>query len=83
MENAWSWMLDTLKRGSGYKDMFGLLKCHGDAVAAEILDDNGNIQTRSYQTYVEMTEKAFSDRGTWSDSVVKRVWTGRCSSGAF
>ncbi len=58
MENAWSWMLDTLKRGSGYKDMFGLLKCHGDAVAAEILDDNGNIQTRSYQTYVEMTEKA-------------------------
>ena len=58
MENAWSWMLDELAHGSSYKNMFGLLKQHGDAAAAEILDENGNILTRSYNTYIEMTEKA-------------------------
>ena len=58
MENAWSWMLESLTRGSSYKDMFGLLKCHGDAVAAEILDENGSVFTRSYDTYIRMTEKA-------------------------
>ena len=58
MKETWFRMLEDLKKGSSFREMFGMLKKHGDAPAAEILDDQGHIKVRTYNEYTELAEKA-------------------------
>lgn len=58
MKNVWQITLASLRKNPAYGGMFHMMERFADDTAAEISDRNGNVVSRTYREYIDMSRAA-------------------------